>query len=463
MSGGTLTSPAAQFTDAELVARTRKGDVNAYDELNRRHLPDARRVARIVTDDRAEAESIVDEAFARLLDRLRGGGGPGPRLAPYLRTIIRRLAAERHRQGARHGQPADIELLDVLPTADDEIGRTTERQMVREAFEALPDRWQRVLWHTEVEGRAATALVPRLGSSPNAVAALAYRAREGLRQAYFAVHLGSQLPAECTTYAPMLASYIRQTLPEADDIAVAIHLDTCARCRERRDEMLLLVADMRALLVPALLGATDVRSGSATVARAGADAGGGRWPRPRPRDVVKVAATSVGSAAAVAAVIFAAASAMSTPAVIDARSAVPPPAASVVAPTGTILTAPPATDDEDVSPPTVKPGEEKAEGEGAARDRSAAARPVIQAQPLSSQAPSEPEPEPDATPAAQQEPTSRPDDPATPASSPMAEHREPEHEPASEPEDPDATEPGPKPRRAGLLCRLFPGAFRWCP
>ena len=52
------------------------------------------------------------------------------------------------------------------------------------ALAALPQRWQRVLWHTEVEGLSAAEIAPLLGLAPNAVAALAYRAREGLRQAY---------------------------------------------------------------------------------------------------------------------------------------------------------------------------------------------------------------------------------------------------------------------------------------
>ena len=41
-----------------------------------------------------------------------------------------------------------------------------------------------VLWHTEVEGQRPAEVAPLLGMSPNSVSALAYRAREGLRQAF---------------------------------------------------------------------------------------------------------------------------------------------------------------------------------------------------------------------------------------------------------------------------------------
>ena len=66
-----------------------------------------------------------------------------------------------------------------------------------QAFASLPERWQLVLWHTEVEGRSAAEVAPILGLAPNAVAALAYRAREGLRQAYLNAHIHAGPPEAC--------------------------------------------------------------------------------------------------------------------------------------------------------------------------------------------------------------------------------------------------------------------------
>ena len=55
--------------------------------------------------------------------------------------------------------------------------------MIARAFASLPERWQAVLWHTEIEGARPADVAPLLGLTANSVAALAYRAREGLRQA----------------------------------------------------------------------------------------------------------------------------------------------------------------------------------------------------------------------------------------------------------------------------------------
>lgn len=374
-------NPAAQqLTDAQLLERTRAGDVTAYDELYRRHLADARRVARIVTDDREEAEEVVAEAFTRVLAKLREGSGPDEVLTPYLRTVIRRLAIDRHRASSREGNAADPAMLEELPTVDDEIPRATDRQLVREAFESLPERWQRVLWHTEIEGRPAATLTPALGSSPNAVAALAYRAREGLRQAFLAVHLAATAPAGCRPFVPKLAAYVREALPQDEDVAVAIHLDTCAHCRERRDELLVLVSDVRGVLAPALLGMPAAASGMASPESAGAaaiagmgaaagtaDAGGAEATEPteglarfRPRGFIQVAATAVVSAAAAAAVAFAAVSALSPPSETDEPAAAPPVTSQQAATSASATATAEATETADDTPsPTEEPADEE--------------------------------------------------------------------------------------------------------
>jgi RNA polymerase sigma factor (sigma-70 family) len=253
--------------------------MTAYDELYRRHIDGAQRVARIVTGSADEAQDVVSEAFTRVLDRLQHGGGPETELGPYLNTVVRRLAIDRYRASRRDGLPADPTLFDVMPEADDPISRSTDRELVRRAFETLPERWQQVLWHTEIEGRTAAALAPSLGSTPNAVAALAYRAREGLRQAYLSVHLSADIPEQCRPYVPKLAAYVRGTLSPREDQWVAAHVENCPHCRDRRDELMLLVADLRGVLWPALLlpvvfgGAkTAAAAGAAGIAGAGAGA-----------------------------------------------------------------------------------------------------------------------------------------------------------------------------------------------
>jgi DNA-directed RNA polymerase specialized sigma24 family protein len=74
---------------------------------------------------------------------------------------------------------ADLELMTESGESIAADGR------MREALEALPERWRHALWQLEVEGIRPRELAAQWGVSPNAVSALGCRARAALRAAYF--------------------------------------------------------------------------------------------------------------------------------------------------------------------------------------------------------------------------------------------------------------------------------------
>ncbi|MGH9040247.1 MAG: sigma factor-like helix-turn-helix DNA-binding protein, partial [Acidimicrobiia bacterium] len=125
-----------------------------------------------------------------------------------------------------------------------------ERYLVGEALQALPSRWRTVLWLTEVEGLSPAEVSRRIGIKPNAVAALAYRARKGLREAYLQAHLRSEASEECRATVSRLGNYVRGELPDRDRLALQTHLDACAKCRCRRDELTDVNATLRNAFLP---------------------------------------------------------------------------------------------------------------------------------------------------------------------------------------------------------------------
>ncbi|WP_157741192.1 sigma-70 family RNA polymerase sigma factor [Jiangella sp. DSM 45060] len=423
-----MTIPADAASDEQLIARTREGDMGAYDELYRRHVDDASKVARIVTNNSDEAQDVVAEAFTRVLTRLREGGGPDLEFAPYLKTVVRRLAIDRHRTSQRDGSQTDPSILDILPTADDAMARSTDRQLVRHAFETLPERWQQVLWHTEIEGRSPASLAPALGSSANAVAALAYRAREGLRQAYLAVNLSAEVQPECRPYAPKIASYVRGTLSAHDTREMSAHLATCTHCRERRDELLLLVSDMRGILWPALLLPASGIAAGAVAAGAGA-AGGGVLAFLNPASWGKQArqfAAAGGAAAAAAAIAVAAWALTGNDDPADPPAAAPSVSAEPEAPSDD----PPAENPPDEPP--APPQQEEPPADDPVEDEPQPDQPVADAPPPN--LPDEPVEE-DEPPAEQPEV-----DPSQPSETPSS---EPTEEPTSDPTQPPPAEQPP--------------------
>ena len=240
-------------SDAELITAVRDGDDAAFAELYRRHLESAKAAARSLTRSRADADDVVAEGFTRILQAIRNGGGPQLAFRPYLVTAVRNAFYDRMRKDRRIDAGGEVpEVLDlaVLRQSDS----SDDRALAARAFAALPERWQLVLWHTEVEGRTPAEVGPLLGLAPNAAAALAYRAREGLRQAYLQAHLQQPIPAECAEIRPQLGAYVRDGLSMRDRRRVDAHLETCRRCEELVGDLQEANTNLRTALIPLLLG-----------------------------------------------------------------------------------------------------------------------------------------------------------------------------------------------------------------
>ena len=178
--------------DAALILRTRAGSDEAYAELYRRYEYSAFRLARHL-GRREEAEDVVNDAFARVLDLLQRGKGPSESFRAYLFTTIR------HESGARAKQEKRTRPTDDDAQIDSPVefgaGRLDafERESVRAAYQSLPERWRNVLWALDVDGYKPQEVAASLELSPNSVSALVYRARAGLREAYLRQHVSADV------------------------------------------------------------------------------------------------------------------------------------------------------------------------------------------------------------------------------------------------------------------------------
>jgi DNA-directed RNA polymerase specialized sigma24 family protein len=181
----------------------------------------------------------VADAFARVLRAIRSGSGPAEEFRPYLLTAVRRTVWRRAEQASAAGSVAtcteQAELLDLRLAIDPEDH--SEDAIVLEAFQHLPERWQLVLWHTEVEGLSPAEAAPHLGLSPNATAALAVRARRGLRRAYLEAHLPARPAAACRSTVEHLGAYVSGDLAPRFLPSVESHLTGCIRCQELHDDL----------------------------------------------------------------------------------------------------------------------------------------------------------------------------------------------------------------------------------
>ena len=136
-----MEGPPLDEVESELLARARRGDVAAFEELVRRYQELAFRVAYTITGSADEAEDAAQEGFVRAyraLYRLRAGAP----LRPWLLTIVANTARTRRAAARRHPSlalSAALALDDASPSPEEEALATERRREVLAAVNTLRD------------------------------------------------------------------------------------------------------------------------------------------------------------------------------------------------------------------------------------------------------------------------------------------------------------------------------------
>ncbi|QNA93566.1 MULTISPECIES: sigma-70 family RNA polymerase sigma factor [unclassified Microbacterium] len=216
--------------DAELLRALREGDQAAYAALWERHVGAALRYAHRLLP--SHPEDLVSEAFVAVYQQVTTtSAGPQFAFRSYLKAVIRNTAI-RWRKEAEHiddtVEADQVDFRDALRIVE----RRSNAHQLLGAFQALPERWQRILWLTEVAEMPRPEIAVELGIKPNAVSALQRRARTGLK-----VHwLTAQVPAGLRDDEAHAARLFPRHLAEPQDATVAQevadHVSSCDSCGE---------------------------------------------------------------------------------------------------------------------------------------------------------------------------------------------------------------------------------------
>ena len=162
-------------TQVELVEAARKGDVESFGELYRRHYAPALGIAYGVLADRHLAEDAAQEAFVIASRQLAGLRQP-QRFAPWICTIARRVAGQMARSRRERNTLDDTE---AAPT----INRGPHpSDLVRQAVLDLPDRAREVVVLHYFTGLSHKDIAASLGVSAEAVHGRLVRARRILAE-----------------------------------------------------------------------------------------------------------------------------------------------------------------------------------------------------------------------------------------------------------------------------------------
>jgi RNA polymerase sigma factor (sigma-70 family) len=255
--------PAGPRSDTELVRALSAGEPGAFDELYRRHSPAAAEVARRVSRNPEDVDDAVAEAFARVLTMLSRRPPRDIAFRSYLLTTTRHVAIDLARARARTVTVPDVDYAGPAcgPGPSEGVVAGENRAMMGAAFGDLPERWQTVLWLTEVERYRPRQVGEALGLTPDNVRQLAFRARARLRARYLQAHVGNGVRPACRYAVERLGAHMSDILPPGERAVVDEHLAVCDDCRLRSDDLQDLQPALRRAAIPLPVGV------AATVAR----------------------------------------------------------------------------------------------------------------------------------------------------------------------------------------------------
>jgi RNA polymerase sigma-70 factor (ECF subfamily) len=166
--------------EAELVARLRTGDDDAYETLFRTHAGAMLAVARKFLGDTDDAAEAVQDAFVSAFKAMRAFEG-NSRLRTWLHriTVNSCLMKLRGRRRSRF-VPLDDHLAPG-GACDDAMSLAEVRERVRSGMEQLPAAYREVIRLRDLEGLDTEATATRLGTSAGVVKTRLHRARTALR------------------------------------------------------------------------------------------------------------------------------------------------------------------------------------------------------------------------------------------------------------------------------------------
>lgn len=242
-------------SDHELLRAARTGDAPALAELYRRHVEAARGAAYRIAP-RLDTDDLVSEAFAKVLQALQRGHGPEASLRPYLFQVIRNTAAEVSQKQQRVSQDVDVQSIpDLSFSPEEEYIDGFNCGAVQWAFARLPERWQEVLWQTQVEGASSKEIATQLGLSPSNVDQIAHRARERLRQEWIAAHIShSATRTACAEALEQIGALHAQRLTKRVRREVELHIAECESCAKASAEYQHVSSHLGRALTVALFG-----------------------------------------------------------------------------------------------------------------------------------------------------------------------------------------------------------------
>lgn len=178
--------------DAELLARSARGDRRAFDRIVARYGPIALRLAARVAPDRQSAEDIAQEALVRIWHRAADFDPHRARFTTWLYRIVVNLCIDLCRRPRPVPLPEGFDVADPATETGAALEQDEQRAAIARAMDDLTAAQRAALTLVYDEGLSGAEAAAALGVSTKAVERLLARARARLRERLLADRDGAE-------------------------------------------------------------------------------------------------------------------------------------------------------------------------------------------------------------------------------------------------------------------------------
>src|SRR6185437_8346512 len=182
-----------QHPDVALVERVRSGDISAYDELVRKYERQLFRIAQHITQNREDAEDVMQDAFLKAYEKLDQFQGNSKFYTWLVRIAVNEslMRLRKRRTGKMVSIDEDVQtdegsmprdLADWSPDPESLYGQSEMGEILKKVIQGLPQGFRVVFVLRDVEGLSTEETAETLGLSVPAVKSRLLRARLQLRE-----------------------------------------------------------------------------------------------------------------------------------------------------------------------------------------------------------------------------------------------------------------------------------------
>jgi len=188
-----IASQEEQHPDVALVERVRGGDIAAYDTLVRKYERQIFRIAQHITQNREDAEDVMQDAFLKAYEKLDQFQGNSKFYTWLVRIAVNEslMRLRKRRTGKMVSMDEDVateegsvprDFADWAPNPEQNYTQAELAEILKKTIQGLPQGFRVVFVLRDVDGLSTEETAETLGLSVPAVKSRLLRARLQLRE-----------------------------------------------------------------------------------------------------------------------------------------------------------------------------------------------------------------------------------------------------------------------------------------